>query len=785
MTSALVIVESPTKANTIKKYLGAGFQVKATVGHIRDLPKSELGVDLEKDFTPTFETIKGKKKIIDEIVEAAIAVETVYLAPDPDREGEAIAWHVDEAIRKATKKGRKTKAATGATKGKKKAAAPAGPQVHRVLFHEITAAAVKAALQDPHPIDQNLYEAQLARRILDRLVGYQVSPLLWDKVKRGLSAGRVQSVALRIICEREAAIKAFVAQEYWSIVAHLEGSVPPRFESKLIEWQGKKPELGDGTTTQTVVNAIQDTPFRLEKIVKQERKRNATAPFITSKLQQEAARKLGFSAKKTMMLAQRLYEGIELGDEGPVGLITYMRTDSVRVSDTALAAIRELIAARYGAGYLPSEPIQYRNKKGVQDAHEAIRPSLFDHPPERVKPFLEDDVYRLYDLIWKRSVAAQMMPARYDQTTFDISAGGGAAKFRATGSVLTFDGFMAVYLEGSDDAAEADEDENPTLPLLQEGETLRCHGIDPHQHFTQPPPRFTEASLVKELEERGIGRPSTYASIMSNIQDREYATRLQGRFSPTDLGKIVNQLLVENFPDIFDVGFTAKMEEELDDVEEGRRPWVSALRDFYTPFAQTLERAKIQMKDIKRQEIPTEHKCPKCGNTMVIKWGRNGEFLACTGYPECRSTAEFRRTEEGKITLLAEEPVNELCPQCQAPMVRKRGRFGSFLACSRYPECKGTKGISVGVQCPQDGGDLVQKRSRRGKVFYSCANYPNCKYALWDKPVATPCPQCKHPFLLEKYSKKSGTSLRCPQEGCGYTASVEPESVAVGETGST
>ncbi len=759
MTKNLIVVESPTKANTIKKYLGRQYQVKASVGHIVDLPKKTLGVDLEKDFEPTYETIKGKKKILDEIVEAAKGVEAIFLAPDPDREGEAIAWHVAEAIRKGF--------------GKKKKGLKL-PAIHRVLFHEITAGAVKEALKHPLELNTNLYEAQQARRILDRLVGYQISPILWEKVRRGLSAGRVQSVALRIICEREAAILAFVPQEYWSIIAHLEGSKAPQFESKLVEWKGDKPVLGDTGTAQAVVDAIVGKPFVLQKITRQERKRNPQPPFITSKLQQEAARKLGFSAKKTMMLAQRLYEGIELGDEGPVGLITYMRTDSVRVSDTAIAQVRDVIAQDYGAEYLPKEANVYKNKRqGVQDAHEAIRPSLLDHPPSVIQAHVERDLFRLYELIWKRFMASQMMPARYDQTTFDILAGNGQAKFRANGSVLKFDGFMTLYLEGEDDTPDAEEDENPTLPELKEGETLACHGIDPLQHFTQPPPRFTEASLVKELEERGIGRPSTYAAIMSNIQDKGYVQKEDRRFSPTELGKIVNSLLVEHFASVVDIGFTAQMENELDDVEEGRRNWVAALHDFYGPFAKTLEAAKINMRDIKRQELPTEHICPKCGKEMVIKWGRHGEFLACTGYPECKTTADFKR-EGAKVVVAEEETTDAVCPQCGSPMVIKRGRFGRFLACSKYPECKTTKGIPIGVKCPQDGGDLVEKRSRRGKVFYSCENYPQCKFALWDKPLNEPCPKCQHPYILQKYSKKTGVTIRCPQPECDYERSGEP-----------
>ncbi|MBI4365636.1 MAG: type I DNA topoisomerase [Deltaproteobacteria bacterium] len=784
MAKALVIVESPTKANTIKKYLGAGYQVKASVGHIKDLPTRTFGVDIKKDFTPTYELIKGKKKVVDDILAAAEKASAIFLAPDPDREGEAIAWHIAETIRDAARTKRKTAKAAAAPKGSKKrtiakktAAADGAPTIHRVLFHEITAPAVKAALAKPVALDANLYEAQQARRILDRIVGYQISPLLWDKVRRGLSAGRVQSVALRILCEREAAIRAFVPVEYWSIVGRFEGSLPPAFEGKLIEWAGKKPELGDAEASQAVVTVLGGARYTLQKVTKQERRRNPAPPFITSKLQQEAARKLGFSAKKTMMLAQRLYEGVDLGQEGPVGLITYMRTDSVRVAESAVQAVRDRIAERYGATFIPENPNIYRNKKGAQDAHEAIRPTLLDHPPDRVQSFLERDAFRLYELIWKRFVASQMVPAVFDQTSFDIAAlreSQSLGVFRATGSVMKFQGFMAVYLEDVDDAAEKDEEENPQLPDLAEGTALACHDVAPHQHFTQPPPRFSEASLVKELEEQGIGRPSTYAAILSTLQEKEYARKENARFTPTQLGEIVNDLLVGSFPDIIDVKFTAQMEEELDEVEEGKRKWIAALRDFYRPFARTLEKAKIHMRDVKRQEIPTDHVCEKCGSPMVIKWGRHGEFLACSAYPECKSTKEFRR-ENDRIVPIAQETTDEVCPACGAPMLVKRGRFGRFLACSKYPECKTTKGISIGVQCPTCGGPLVEKRSRRGKAFYSCGNYPTCTYAIWDRPIPQACPQCRHPFLLQKYSKKSGPSLQCPNKDCGYRQLVAPE----------
>jgi DNA topoisomerase-1 len=750
MAEALVIVESPAKARTIKKYLGKKFQVLASVGHVKDLPKRDIGVDVEKDFEPTYVTIKGKTKVLKEITDAAKKSKAVYLAPDPDREGEAIAWHVAEAIDKAVKKSK------------------AKPQVHRVLFNEITKRAITAAIDKPGEIDRNLVDAQQARRILDRLVGYKISPLLWDKVRRGLSAGRVQSVAVRIVCEREAEIAAFESKEYWSIVAHLEGSIPPQFESKLAKIDGKDFEIPDEKSAKKVVAGLEKSQFVLAKVKKSERKRHPTPPFITSKLQQEAARKLGFSAKKTMALAQMLYEGVELGGSGPVGLITYMRTDSTRISDDAIADVRGYIKKKYGSDLLPEKPVFYKSKKGAQDAHEAIRPTSTEHDPETVKDYLDRDAFRLYELIWKRFVASQMKPAVFDQTSFDIEAG--KYLLRSTGSIMKFPGFISVYMEGVDEEKEKDEEENPSLPDLPEGEKLKLTGIDPNQHFTQPPPRFTEASLVKELEEKGIGRPSTYASILSVIQDKKYVDKVEKRFHPTSLGTLVNDLLVQSFPGILDVSFTAQMERELDQIEEGELEWTRALKNFYGPFEKALGEAKVAMRDVKRQQIETEIVCDKCGGQMVIKWGRHGEFLACSNYPECRNTKEFDRKEDGSIEIRKVEATGEVCEKCGSPMVVKRGRYGPFLACSRYPDCKTTKAITTGVKCPECGkGELAQRRSKRGRVFYGCTNYPNCKYATWDKPVAEKCPECGFPILVQKYSKKTGTtSLACPQKDCKF-----------------
>lgn len=745
MTKNLIIVESPTKAKAVKKYMGSAYQVKASVGHIKDLPTSKLGVDVDKDFEPTYQIIKGKKKVVDEIVAAAKTAENVYIATDPDREGEAIAWHVAEEIK--TKKGKK------------------GPKVHRVLFHEITPKAVKEAIAKPVAIDKNLFEAQQARRILDRLVGYKISPILWKKVQRGLSAGRVQSVAVRIICEREAAIKAFVPSEYWSVIANLEGSEKPAFEAKLSEDKGKKIDIKNKTSADKIVSDLKKSEFILSKITKQEKRRHPVPPFTTSKLQQEAARKLGFSAKKTMMLAQQLYEGIDL-DGNLVGLITYMRTDSVRASDSAIEMARGYIAQKYGKETLPEGPNFYKNKKGAQDAHEAVRPTSIEYTPEYLKDFLEKDQLRLYDLIWKRFIASQMNSAVYDQTIFDIKAGD--YNFRSSGQVIKFPGFMSVYLEGIDEEAEKDEEENPTLPPLSEGEKLQLHTITPNQHFTQPPPRFTEASLVKELEEQGIGRPSTYAAIMSNIQEKEYVKKEQLKFFPTRLGEVVNDLLVSNFPEILDIKFTAQMEDELDDVEEGRMKWNAALSDFYVPFAKTLKRAEKNMTDLKAQAISTDIKCEKCGQPMVIKWGRHGEFLACSMYPECKSTREFVRSEDGVVKPKAVETTTEVCEKCGAPMLIKRGRFGKFLACSRYPDCKTTKAIGIGVKCPDCGGDVISRMGKRGRAFYGCSKYPNCKFVSWNKPINEACPKCGSKFLVEKYSKAKGVTIECPNKECDF-----------------
>lgn len=754
MPKSLVIVESDAKSKTINKYLGKNFIVKASGGHVKDLPKKKLGVDIENNFEPEY-IVTGKPSILSEIKKAAKSAEKIYLASDPDREGEAIAWHIAQIIGNGDDK-----------------------RIARVLFNEITERAIKDALSNPLQIDYNKVNAQQARRVLDRIVGYKISPLLWEKVRMGLSAGRVQSVAVRLICEREREIQAFVPEEFWSITAHLEGNVPPVFEARLFKINGKKAEVKKEEEAKGIIKDIEKAGFSVSSIEKKERRRYAYPPFITSTLQQEAAKKLHYTAKKTMMIAQKLYEGIGLGEEGPVGLITYMRTDSVRIAEEALKDVREYIKSSFGKDYLPEKAVTYKSRKSAQEAHEAVRPTSVIREPDSIKKYLSKDEYNLYKLIWNRFVSSQMNPAVYDQTTMDIKADNYI--FRATGSVIKFQGFMKIYTEteenGSEKKEEAVSEEEKTLPLLTEGEALKCHKIEPKQHFTQPPPRYSEALLIKELEEKGIGRPSTYATILSTIQDRKYAEKKEGRFHPTELGFLINDLLVKFFPNVLNVEFTAKMEEELDEIENGQKGWTEAVRDFYNPFNEELAIAKKEMKNIKGEEIPTDITCEKCGKKMVIKWGRHGKFLACSGYPECKNTKEFTKNDAGEIKIVEEEKTTEACEKCGSLMIVKRGRFGRFLACSNYPECKTVKSIvkGTGVKCPENGcsGELVEKRTKRGKIFYGCSNYSaGCKYALWDKPVNKACPQCNAPFLVEKYSKQ-GTTIKCIKEGCTYKEDV-------------
>jgi len=803
MSKSLVIVESPAKAKTIGKYLGKQFTVKASLGHVKDLPKKDLAVDVDNNFEPTYEVIDGKKKLIHELKQAAKASDTVYLAADPDREGEAICYHLQEEL-----------------ESKKN-----GPRIYRVMFNEITANAVRKAFEKPTIVNRNLVDAQQARRVLDRLVGYKISPLLWDKVRRGLSAGRVQTVALRLIVDREREIRAFEKQEYWTLDAHLSAKKPPALVARLHRIADGQATIPDQAAADRLVAAVDGVDYVVQSVSTREKRRNPVPLFITSTLQQEAARKLRFSAKRTMMIAQRLYEGVELGKEGSAGLITYMRTDSTRIANEAIDEVRQFIGQHFGAPYLPPSPNVYRSKKDAQDAHEAIRPTSVMHSPDAIAKHLSEDELKLYRLIWMRFVASQIKPAVFDQTTIDIAARGKDGVdylFRETGSVMKFDGFLAVYEEGKDQKDEEDEELKHKLPLVQEGDHLKLRSLHPEQHFTEPPPRFTEATLVKELEADGVGRPSTYASILSTIQEREYGKKEGGRFAPTELGMVVVDLLLQSFYDIFDVTYTARMEEELDEIEDGRLDWRAAMAEFYEKFEADLREADEKMTDIKRMEKPTDLVCDKCGKPMVIKWGRHGSFIACTGYPECTNTRELNvalpavdnvdLTEQGdeeycencgrpmvlkkgrfgqfyacsgypdcKTTKpvggeqkKADVPLEEKCPQCGSNLVLKHGRYGEFTACGNYPKCKYVKQKTIGVACPNcSEGEIVERRSKRGKTFYGCSRYPECDFVAWAKPIAEKCPECGSPYLVEKWLK-AGAQVQCPNPECKYKRALAP-----------
>ncbi len=771
--SFLVIVESPAKARTLSKILGKDFTVKASIGHIKDLPAKELGVDKEHGFEPKYVIIPGKEKVVRELKAASKKAEKVFLAPDPDREGEAIAYHIAAEIG-----GRKND----------------GGVLYRVSFHEITEKAVKEAMEHPGRVDLRMVDAQQARRVLDRLVGYELSPLLWRKVRRGLSAGRVQSVAVRLVVEREREIEGFRQDEYWSIEAMFEGaSHKGPFAARLhtldgnqvIERSAKGEDnkflLKNEEDARAAMEAVRGGGYVLAGVEKKLRRRSPSPPFITSTMQQEAFQKFQFTAKKTMLLAQQLYEGIELGEEGAVGLITYMRTDSVNVAQEAQQWARSLISTKFGKQYLPEKPPKYKSKASAQEAHEAIRPTYTDKSPEAVKPYLSRDQYRLYNLVWNRFLASQMASAQLEQTTFTIenkneaenAAAVGAspkAVFRAAGTVVRFDGFLVLYREES-----AGPEEAALLPPLEEKEALELLELKPAQHFTQPPPRYTEASLVRALEEKAIGRPSTYAAILSTIQDRKYVAKETGKFKPTDLGMLVNDLLVEKFPELMDVGFTARMEDELDQIEQGNMQWPDVIKDFYKPFSHDLEAALKTPGKVRPEDVMTDMKCEMCGLPMVKRWGRHGWFLACSGYPECRYTSPL---DEATGERAAVEPTNEVCKLCGAPMVLRAGRFGKFLACSRYPECKSTRPLPLGVKCPLDGGDIVERRSRKGKLFYSCGNYPECNFISWYRPVNRTCPECQNPYLLEKKTKDA-VVVFCPQKSCSYKEESREE--AAGE----
>jgi len=805
MAKSLVIVESPAKAKTINKYLGKDFVVKASLGHVKDLPKKDLSVDVDNGFKPKYEVIEGKKKLIQELRDAAKKVDTVYLAADPDREGEAICWHLEEEL-----------------KGKKPGD---GPKFLRVMFNEITKNSVQKAFEKPALVNLNLVNAQQARRVLDRLVGYKISPLLWDKVRRGLSAGRVQTVAVRVIVEREREIRAFVKQEYWTLDANLAAKKKPYFDARLSRIAEETPVIGDQATSDALVADIDGRKFIVKSVGTKEKRRNPVAPFITSTLQQDSSRKLRFSVKRTMMLAQQLYEGVEIGAEGSVGLITYMRTDSTRVSDDAVAEVREYVGGKFGKEYLPDTPNIYKTKKAAQDAHEAVRPTSAMRSPDDMAPYLAEDQLKLYRLIWMRFLASQMTPAVFDQTTIDVNAEGKSKTeytFRATGSVMKFDGFLKVYEEGKDQKDEEDEELKHKLPAVTAGEELKLQALKPEQHFTEPPPRYNEATLVKKLEADGVGRPSTYASILSTIQERQYATKEGGKFKPTELGMVVTDLLLESFADIFDVRYTARMEDQLDEIEEGSLDWREAMGEFYERFTRDLETAETQMTNIKRMEKPTDLLCDKCGKPLVIKWGKHGSFLACTGYPECTYTRELtvdlpdiegadlsdqgdeeycencgrpmvlKKGRFGTFYACSGYPdckttkqiggsqkkpdvqLDEKCPQCGSNMVQKYGRFGEFTACSSYPTCKYVKQKTIGVKCPEcTEGEVVERRSKRGKTFFGCNRYPDCAFVAWARPVTETCPECSSPYMVEKYLK-AGAFLQCPNPECKYKREFIP-----------
>lgn len=740
MAKQLIIVESPAKVKTIKKFLGPNFAVTASVGHVRDLPASSLGVDEENNFAPQYEIIDKKKSVVNDLRQAAAKADIVYLAPDPDREGEAIAWHVAELIR-----------------GKAR-------EIKRIQFNEITESAVKEALTHPRELDNNLFDAQQARRILDRLVGYKISPLLWKTVKRGISAGRVQSVALRLIVEREELREAFKPEEYWPFHAVLEAAEPPQFRVELVKINGKKAEIHNAEQATAFEEEIRGKKFIVKSVEKKERIRSPQPPFITSTLQQAANQRFGYPTRRVMQIAQRLYEGVELGDKGLTALITYMRTDSTRIADEARDAAVNFIENVFGNDYLPPKPRIYRKKASAQDAHEAIRPIDVNLRPEMIKEFLAPDQYNIYRLIWQRFVASQMASARFDDTIALIESGIG--QWKAKGEKLLFDGYLAAM-------SRSPQEEETALPALEKDQELKLVRLEKEQKFTQPPARYTEATLVKELEDQGIGRPSTYAAIISTLLDREYIRTEDKKLAPTDLGRVVCAQLVEHFSRLMDVGFTAEMEQGLDRVADGNENWVHLLGEFAADFNPTLDAASRNMRSVK-SGMPADIDCPECGKPLLIKFGKAGAFLACSGYPECHYTSNFERGSDGKVEAVGrEQPQYEKvgeCPQCGKDLVIKQTRTGgSFIACTGYPDCRYAASIPTGVGCPKCGkGQLVEKSSKKGKKFYSCDRYPDCNFAIWDKPVPEECPRCGHPYMVEKKTAQ-GVKIICPLKDCGYT----------------
>ena len=749
----LVIVESPSKAKTINKYLGTDYVVLASKGHLIDLPKSKLGVDVEKNFEPQYIPIRGKASIIKELKKAAGKASAIYLAADPDREGEAIGWHIRNFL----------------------STLETVPTIHRLRLNEITKPAIEEAIQHPSDVDLNMVNAQQARRVLDRLVGYGISPLLWRNIRRGLSAGRVQSVALRLIYEREKEITGFKPVEYWTLEADFLTQDNRLIRTKLAKLKGEKPDLKTQEETQALIERLKGADFKVSAVLHRDKSKKPPMPFTTSKLQQEAYKQLRFGARKTMSIAQGLYEGIEVGESGPVGLITYMRTDSKRISPEAKAEAAKYIQQTYGDKYLSPGDRDTSSKGKIQDAHEAIRPTSVFRTPDQMKSFLTPEQFKLYQLIWEDFLASQMSNAQYRETSVEIS--GADAVFRATGTETVFDGYTKVYEEAADEdkkeaepGAEETEEVNPNkLSGIEENQKMTWKEPVPEQHFTQPPPRYTDASMVKTLEEMGIGRPSTYAPTLETIQARHYVKKENGRFFLAELGNLVLELLMKNFPVILDYDFTAKMEGELDQVESGEQEWKKVIGDFYAPFKDTLAEAEKLMGEEKSKiEVVTDIPCEKCGQMMIVKWGRHGKFLACSKYPECQNTKSLKETTDGSIQVDTDTKTDEKCPKCGADMVVKMGRFGKFLACSRYPECKTAKPISLGIKCPLGcGGEVVSRGSRRG-IFYGCNKYPDCKFISWYKPVNRACPQCSNPYLVDKYLKTLGPHIACPNKECDY-----------------
>jgi len=737
MQKTLIIVESPAKAKTINKYLGSDYSVEASVGHIKNLPKSKLSVNVDDGFDVVYETIEGKNEVVDKLRAKAEKSKKVLIATDPDREGEAIALHLADEIKEVNK------------------------NVKRVLFHEITEAGIKEALAHPKNIDRKLVMSQQARRAMDRLVGYKISPFIWKTMYYGLSAGRVQSVALRLIVERELAIKAFNPQEYWSLTAEFKAGDHDPFLAKLAKLRGRDPVVPDQQTADALVADIRTQNYRIDSVDRKKVRRNPPPPYITSTLQQDAARRLRLSAKRAMMLAQKLYEGVELGGEGRTGLITYMRTDSTRLSAEAVSKVREYVYENYGKEYLPKEPRLFKKGKGSQDAHEAIRPTSIKYTPKFVKKYLDKDLYALYEMIWNRFVACQMSPAEFEQISIDVK--GGDYLFRASDQIPAFRGFLQVFDDLAEENGADKEDADPTSRIpadVSVGESASVSEVFPRQHFTKPPARYSESSLVKELESLGIGRPSTYALIVSTVIDRKYVEQRDRKLFATDLGVQVNKLLVEHFPEIFNVKFTAQMEEELDTIASGKQEYVKVMKDFYDPFVHALEHSEQNAAQIKKSlQEATDEVCDVCGKPMIVKWGRNGRFMACSGYPSCKNTKPLPEDQEKH-----QHVTGQVCELCGGDMVVKAGRFGTFLGCSNYPKCKNTKPISIGIKCPKcSEGELIERKTKkRGRSFYGCSRYPDCDFASWDRPVNEKCSVCGNNYLVAKFTATKGDFLKCP-----------------------